>query len=75
MQKEEVTSAKTCKKEKNKKVSILAKTNNEAVRKTIAKNKASRELHIQSQNAKKNAFKHTNNCAQLISKHCAKCKN
>ena len=48
---------------------------NEEIRETIAKNKASRESHIQSQNAKKNAIKHINNCAQRIPKHCANCKS
>ena len=43
---EEVPLRKTCKKQKNKKVSILAKNNNEAMNKIIAKNKASRESPI-----------------------------
>ena len=48
---------------------------NEGMRKTIAKIKVSRELHIQSQNAQKHVIKHTNNCAQHIPKHCVKCKS
>ena len=42
--------------------------------KTTPKNKASMELHTESQNAKKNANKQTNNCAQPMPKHCEKCK-
>ena len=71
---EEVTPRKTCKKPKSTKVSILARKINETMCKTIPKNKASRGLHIKNQKVQKNANKHTNNCAQLISKHCAKCK-
>lgn len=48
---------------------------NEAMSKSIAKNKATIALIIQSQNAQNNANKHTNNCAQHISKHCSKCKS
>ena len=44
---------KNLKKTKSVKVSILATKMNKPTHKTIAKNKASRELHIQSQNAKK----------------------
>ena len=42
------------------------------MRKTIAKNKASTQLYTQTQNAKNQAVKHTNNYAQHISKQHAK---
>ena len=44
---------KTCKKTKIKKVSILATKTQNMIRKIIANNKASRQLHIKKQKAKK----------------------
>ena len=59
-------------KNKNKKVSILAKKMNEKMSKTIAKNRTSREFHIQSQNVKKYV---TIKCVQHTPKHCVKCQS
>ena len=47
---------------------------NKGMHKTIAKNKANRLMHIQSQNAKKQAIKHTRNCVQWMCPHDAKYK-
>ena len=69
-----------CGTEKNLQKANYAKVNgfaaklNEVTCKNIAKNKASKQLHIQSQNAKKKSTKHTHNCAQCISKMDTKCE-
>ena len=40
-----------------------------------SKNKASTQMHIQCQQAKKQASKQTNNCARRMSQHAEKCRN
>ena len=47
---------------------------NEAMRKIIAKNKASKGLHMWNEKAKKQARKQINNCAQGRPKNYANCK-
>ena len=39
-----------------------------------AKNKATKQLHMQSESTNKQAVKQTNNCVPHTSKHCAKYK-
>ena len=51
---------------------MYPKKNKQAVHTIIAKNKASRQMHIQTQNAKNQTKKQTNNYAPCISKTDAK---
>ena len=54
---------------------IWWKKNNKAKRKTTSKNKASKEIHIQSHNAKQQANASTNNCGIRMCTHDTKCRN
>ena len=40
-----------------------------------SKNKVNTQIHIQCQQAKKQAIKQTNNCARRMSQHAEKCRN
>ena len=71
---EQVVPAGICKKTKNVNVSNFQKKNKQAVHTSIAKNKTSRLMHMQTQNAQKQTKKQTNNDAPCIFKTDARCK-
>jgi len=52
----------------------LSKKNQKQCAETLQKIMTSKQLHIKSENTKKQAIKHTKNCAQGISKMDATCK-
>ena len=56
-------------------MSNLVTKNNYVLNKTIAKNKASKELHISCQQAQKNASKQSKNCTRHTLNHAEKCSD
>ena len=72
---EEVAPNTSCKKVKHANLINLGEKNNQAQHKKTAKNKASRQIHIQTQKINQQANARTIDFARRISKHATKPKN